>query len=333
MPGTKSNRQLTGENSKFVFAIQPSFSAEGNGSRVRTFAGVAYSGEVIRNHYFWGDVVFDLSTTQVPTKLPALIDHDRGQRCGYVTDCAITNESGITVLGNLLSNEHGKAVAQDSDEGFPWQMSVHITPGSVEEVSAGTTVSINGRALTGPLVVFRNSTLSEVSFTATGWDSNTSAAAMSRGGDNPPATQGNDTMDLNQALARVAALEAEQSSLKASNDQLTKDLATANAAIEKFAQDARASEIQHLFKDVGREYAADSEEVKAFSSMPKDAFAVTAKIMRDQFSKATPVSQAQGNAHLFSHQAGNGQPAPTAAPAATNPLLADASARAQQFSK
>jgi hypothetical protein len=30
----------------------------------------------------------------------------------------------LTIGGHLLSNKHGKAVAQDADDGFPWQMSV-----------------------------------------------------------------------------------------------------------------------------------------------------------------------------------------------------------------
>ena len=325
MPNPNTRKELNGENSKFIFAVQPTFTQDpAGGNKKRLFSGVAYSGEVIQNHFYWGNVVFDLSTITLPTKLPALIDHDRGQRCGYVTESSISDATGFTVQGVLLSNAHGQAVAQDSDEGFPWQMSVHINPGSIEEVAPGTTVAVNGRMLTGPVVVFRNSTLSEVSFTATGWDSNTSAAAMSRGGDNHSSSKGDDTMDLTQALARVAALEAEATSLKASNEKLTADLEGAQASLKQFSAAARATEIQRLFSDTGREFKADSDEVKALAGMPDDAFTFTAKMLREQVSKNAPP------AALFSHQAGQGeQPVATA----TNPLLADAKARATQFAK
>ena len=131
-------------------------------------------------------------------------------------------------------------------------------------------------------------------------------------------------MDLTQALARVAALEAEATSLKASNEKLTADLEGAQASLKQFSAAARATEIQRLFSDTGREFKADSDEVKAFAGMPDDAFAFTAKMLREQVSKNAPP------AALFSHQAGQGE-APGVTPA--NPLLADAKARATQFAK
>ena len=131
-------------------------------------------------------------------------------------------------------------------------------------------------------------------------------------------------MDLTQALARVAALEAEATSLKASNEKLTADLEGAQASLKQFSAAARTTEIQRLFSDTGREFKADSDEVKALAGMPDDAFTFTAKMLREQVSKNAPP------AALFSHQAGQGEaPVVTAA----NPLLADAKARATQFAK
>ena len=131
-------------------------------------------------------------------------------------------------------------------------------------------------------------------------------------------------MDLTQALARVAALEAEATSLKASNEKLTTDLESAQASLKQFSAATRATEIQRLFSDTGCEFKADSDEVKAFAGMPDDAFTFTAKMLREQVSKNAP------HAALFSHQAGQGEP-PVVTTA--NPLLADAKARATQFAK
>lgn len=324
-----TTRQLNTENRQFVFAVTPQFSMDGaqGEKRQRKFSGVAYSGAVITGHGYWGNVIFDLTSVDVPAKLPALIDHDRGHRCGYTTTSSITPEAGLTVAGVLLSNEYGNSVATESDEGFPWQMSVHIEPGSIEEVQAGTTVSVNGQSLQGPLTVFKNSKIIEVSFTATGWDSNTSATAMSRG--STTNEKEDDAMDLKQAQERIAALEAEKSTLQASNADLTNNLKDANDKLTKFSTDARTGEVKQLFTDIGRKFEEDDASVKAFSNMPGDAFAAVAATMREQ-AKRTPAASQE----LFSHTATSGSPdaTQTSQPQA-NPLLADAQRRAAQFSK
>lgn len=138
----------------------------------RAFAGVAYSGDVIRNHFFWGNVVFDLASTRAPERVPVLIEHDRAQRAG-VGQLAIGDH--IRIDGTLLANASGQAIASEADAGFPWQLSVHIEPGSVEEVAPGVAATVNGRAFTGPLTIFRNSLIRETSFTPTGADAQTNA--------------------------------------------------------------------------------------------------------------------------------------------------------------
>jgi hypothetical protein len=308
-------------------------------ARKRTFSGVGYSGDVIPNHWYWGNVIFDLTTMSVPDKLPALIDHNRSCRAGYVTEHSVDASTGFAVKGVLLSNESGQAVAADSDDGFPWQMSVHINPGSIEEVKAGTSVTVNGKVHEGPITVFRNSTLSEVSFTATGWDANTSAAAMSRGGaqPTPPDSEGND-MDLAQLQQQVATLTATNATLQASVTALTADKAKLTEDLAAFSKAKRDGDIKQLFSDLGREAPkADDAEVKAFSVMTQEGFDVTAKMLRDQFSK-TQTAQSQASVNLFGHTANGGGSSPANAdPAAmanaANPLLANAKARGEQFSK
>lgn len=318
-------KTLTQENSKFAMASPLHFALDNSGQKPqRKFSGVAYSGEVIENHWYWGNVIFDLGTMTVPNKLPALIDHNRSQRAGYVTSHSVDNTQGFSVSGNLLSNEDGQAVAQDSDEGFPWQMSVHIEPRSIEEFAAGSSVMVNGRQYTGPLTVFRNSTIVEVSFTATGQDSNTAATAMSKGGASQPSLTGETLMTPEQ----IAAMQQENATLKASNATLTQERDAARTELDKFSKERREADVKTLFSDLGREFKADDAEVKAFSDMPQATFDVTAKMMREQFSKKeTKPAAAAG---LFSHQAAAGN---EAKPGEANPLLADAQRRASQYSK
>ena len=87
----------------------------------RHFSGVAYSGELIPGHWAWGNLVFDLDTMTLPARLPVLLEHDRYQRAGVIDRFAVDHEKGLTVSGYLLDTEPGRAIASDSDAGFPWQ--------------------------------------------------------------------------------------------------------------------------------------------------------------------------------------------------------------------
>lgn len=329
-------RQLNDENSRFSVSSPMQFSVvqgDGGAPAKRKFSGKAYSGEVIDNHSYWGNVIFDMATMTVPPKLPALIDHSRSQRAGYVTESSIDNANGFTVNGVLLTNEHGKAVAQDSDEGFPWQMSVHIEPRSIEEFAAGEQVTVNGRQFTGPLTVFRNSTIVEVSFTATGQDSNTAAVAMSRGGVQQPSQTGESLMTPEQ----IAAMQQENATLKASNATLTQERDNARTELDKFSKERRTADIQTLFSNIGREYKADDAEVKAFSDMPQAGFDAMASMLRSQFKKPEgQQNQQPNNPALFSHAATQGHnpnQQQQQSEADENSLLKDAEKRAAQFSK
>lgn len=318
-----ADRQLAPDNRVFQFLTQPTLTRDGEGVKAkRKFAGVGYSGEVIPGHWYWDNVIFDLHTMAVNPSLPALIDHDRGQRAGYVTDHAISDQDGFTVEGVLMSNPAGVAVAQESDDGFPWQMSVHIEPGSIEEVQAGTNITVNGKNLPGPLTVFRNSRIVEVSFTATGHDSNTSATAMSRPSGGQPQTS---TGEFSMTPEQIAAMQAENTRLTAANATLTGERDTAVTELTQFSAARREADVKQLFSDTGREFKADDADAVMLASLPQGAFDFSAKQMRDA-KKAAP-SAPTG---LFSHQAAAGQE-PVTAP--VNPLLANATARATSHSQ
>jgi hypothetical protein len=328
MPAANAPRTLTPDNRQFTFAASAALTPGTTPGSQRKFAGVAYSGEVISGHWYWGNVIFDVSSLELPTnKLAMLVDHDSGKRAGFADSFSLDGYK-LKVSGSLLSNDAGSSVAKESDEGFPWQMSVHINPGSIEEVQAGQPVIVNGQALTGPLTVFRNSTLSEVSFTAVGWDENTSAAAMSRGsGSHPtPSIKEDNSMDLATAQARIAELEAAQSTLQASNTSITQERDAALAAAAKFSADARVTEIQNLFGVLKKEFKADDPQVLVFSAMSAEQFAATASILKSNVATMNPA--------LFSNTAVNGAAGGTNAGAGVveNPLLADAKARNVNFS-
>jgi hypothetical protein len=200
-----------------------------------------------------------------------------------------------------MSNEFGTQVAQDSDDGFPWQMSVRIEPSAVEEIQAGASVTVNGRLHQGPITVFRGGRIREVSFCALGADDNTNAVAASHSPKQFNQPEDTDVTELEKAQAKITELEGQVNTLTEQNKQ--------------FAAAKREAEIIALGKDLGKEFSA--EDVEEMKKLNDSAFAFSAKQLR-QFSAGNqppPAGQQQQQtpgvnpafAHLFSHQANGGQ--------------------------
>lgn len=271
------------------------------GKKKRTFSGVAYSGEVITDHWCWDRIIFDLDSMQIKGRIPALLDHSTRQRAGAINSHSIDHQNGLTVSGDLMSNEFGTQVAQDSDDGFPWQMSVRIEPSAVEEIQAGASVTVNGKLHQGPITVFRGGRIREVSFCALGADDNTNAVAASHSPKQFNQPEDTDVTELEKAQAKITELEGQVNTLTEQNKQ--------------FAAAKREAEITALGKDLGKEFSA--EDVEEMKKLDDSAFAFSAKQLR-QFSAgsqqppATPQTQQTPSvnpafAHLFTHQANPGQ--------------------------
>ncbi|MFW1746227.1 hypothetical protein ACG9XW_08395 [Acinetobacter guillouiae] len=267
-------------------------------SDLRKFNGIAYSGEPIQGHYYWGDVIFDLDSMQVDTPLAALLDHDTGRRVGVVTQFTKDNTSGLKVSGDLLTNAYGQQVASDSDEGFPWQMSVYIDPASIEEVERGQVV-VNGRTLNAPITIFRGGRIREVSFCALGADDNTSAVA---------ASHQSKLNQFQQEDTNVSELEQE----KAARFKAEQERDQAQTELKKFKAEKRTEDIAALQIELNTQFSAD--DTKSYTDMDDVAFSFMAKQLRQFSSKQPPAGQQQpipavnpALQHLFNHQATGGQ--------------------------
>ena len=257
------------------------------GKKKRTFTGIAYSGEPIVDHWYWERIIFDLDTIQIKGRIPALLEHRTSQRAGAINSHSVSYEEGLKIEGSLLSNEFGTQVAQDSDDGFPWQMSVRIEPSSTEEIAADQSVTVNGKTYQGPITVFRGGRIREVSFCALGADDNTNAVAASH---NPTQQPKEDTdVDLVQAQAKITELEGQINTLTEQNKQ--------------FAAAKREAEITALGKDLGKEFSA--EDIAEMKGLDESAFAFSAKQLR-QFSATQPQKPALPD-YLTKHQAQGSQ--------------------------
>lgn len=257
------------------------------GKKKRTFTGVAYSGEPILDHWYWDRVIFDLDSIQIKGRIPALLEHRSSQRAGAINSHSVDYAQGLVISGDLMSNEFGSQVAQDSDDGFPWQMSVRIEPSSTEEIAADQAVTVNGKTYQGPITVFRGGRIREVSFCALGADDNTNAVAASH---NPTQQPKEDTdVDLIQAQAKITELEGQINTLTEQNKQ--------------FAAAKREAEITALGKDLGKEFSA--EDIAEMKNLDESAFAFSAKHLR-QFSATQPQKPTLPD-YLTKHQAQGSQ--------------------------
>ena len=272
------------KQNQYCFQLgQLNVDAQEDGKKKRTFSGVAYSGEVITDHWYWKQVIFDLDSMQIKGRIPALLEHSSYQRAGAIESHAISYESGLTVSGILLSNEFGAQVASDSDDGFPWQMSVRIEPSSIDEIQAGNTVTVNGKLLHGPITVFRGGRIREVSFCALGADENTMAVAASHNPNNPQ--EDTDVTELEQAKAALQQAETER-------DNALNEL-------KQFKAEKRNDDISALEKELKTQFSA--EDKAAYTAMDDASFSFTAKQLRQFSGKNSPANN--GPSNLFTHQA------------------------------
>lgn len=255
------------------------------GKKKRTFSGIAYSGEPIVDHWYWERIIFDLDSLQIKGRIPALLEHRTSQRAGAINSHSVSHAKGLEITGDLLSNEFGTQVAQDSDDGFPWQMSVRIEPSTTEEIAADQSVFVNGKNHQGPITVFRGGRIREVSFCALGADDNTSAVAASHKPKNFNQQEDTNVTELEQAK------EAQKQAEKQRDDAL--------AELSKFKADQRAENIASLQTELNTTFSA--EDIKSYTDMDDAVFSFAASQLR-QFSGKQPQKQGLPKG-LFTHQA------------------------------
>lgn len=258
----------------------------------RTFEAEVYSGGRIDNHYYWGrdGVVVDLQGLQLKEKTGLVEEHFGGKRVGVATSYEVTNS--FKAKGHFLSNAKAKEIVQDLDEEFPFQMSWWADPESIEEVAPGKTVFVNGREFTGPLRVFRNVRVHEITICGVGADTQTAIEAFSAKNQNQ--TGDTDVTELEQA--KQALKQAEQERDEARNE------------LQQFKASKRTEDIEALAADLKTQFSAEDKTM--YQNMDDATFAFTAKNMRQFSSKPSDQQQQQKQglpSYLTQHQAGGDQ--------------------------
>lgn len=188
---------------------------EGDAQKLATFKGNAYTGAPMKPQGWWTPIVVDLDGVVIPSQhRPALRQHDHEQIVGHTTSVKASPKDGIPVEGVFSGQtEHVEKVTVPARNGFQWQLSIGANPVRTEWLEAGESTEVNGRTVTGPLTISRETELGEISFVPLGADGNTTADVS--------ASKGRDGMNT-KALLKFARAQGVTAATKYSDDEIDK---------------------------------------------------------------------------------------------------------------
>jgi len=146
-----------------------------------TFELVAYTGASIRQGWSRNPLVVDLAQIDASRPIPILYAHGKEMPLldsviGKSVEAA-NDGSQLVLRGELIRGTPAadKLIAL-ANAGVPLQASIGADVGSIENIAAGASVTVNGREFPGPISVARGAVLRETSVVLFGADSQTSAA-------------------------------------------------------------------------------------------------------------------------------------------------------------
>ncbi len=153
-----------------------------DGTKPATFAIVGYTGVSMQANGFSHPVIVELSGVKTTTpEIPIYLNHDEAKIVGQGTPTI--DASGIRVDGTITGeDEPAQTVKTHAKNGFKWQASIGANIVRREFLAAGKTANVNGREVTGPMIIARETLLQETSFVGRGADSNTSATIAAKKG-------------------------------------------------------------------------------------------------------------------------------------------------------
>ncbi len=169
-------------------------------SAPRRFSILAYTGKIIDWGY-WGRFVIDLAGMKLAkAKVPALLNHDRGQIVGTI-DQGAGDENGFYVAGAFSRiTDAAQQVLGLADESFPWQASIGVQAKKIVQLAKDATMQVNGQTVTGPCDVWTESSVIETSFCPFGADDDTAAVSMSA---NTTSPDGQGVIVMNTKLRKL----------------------------------------------------------------------------------------------------------------------------------
>jgi len=143
------------------------------------FHMIAYSGGVIKGHWYWGDLLIDLAGMSFPKKqYPILENHETSKKIAFAKKPDISTGAIEFNTAQFVDTPESAEFIKLSKSGFPYESSIYANPTIIERVSEGEKAEANGVTLKGPASIWRKSVFKEASVCVFGYDTNTKSAAF-----------------------------------------------------------------------------------------------------------------------------------------------------------
>lgn len=140
----------------------------------------AYSGSIIKNHWYWGDLAIDVSGMDIPEKpIPILHDHNTSEKIGFGSFKKTEKHKIEADETSFVDTPIAKEFIRLSKQGFPYQASISAKPTQILKLNEDEEAEVNGFVMKGPGTIWRKSVLRECSICTFGADGNTKSVAMS----------------------------------------------------------------------------------------------------------------------------------------------------------
>lgn len=150
-----------------------------NQSKARIFQTTAYAGQAVDR--WWGKLILDIEgMNPAKNSIPIFRNHDTDRIVGHSTG-VWKDETHFYVSGEVSNaTKDSLEVIALADEGFPWQASVRARALRKEILETEKeTADVNGKTVKGPMEIWRETVIEEVSFVPFGADDRTAGIVMS----------------------------------------------------------------------------------------------------------------------------------------------------------
>lgn len=205
-----------GQRQALKLSMPVDFAQDDEGDKGRSFLITAYTGQIVEA--WWRDIVIDVEGIKTKKKIPILREHYRDRVVGQ--GAAYKKDNTLFVSGPFSKKtKDAQEVLDLADEGYPWQASIGVRPKQVRVLeSAKDTDTVNGKSVSGPLEIWAESQVGEVSFVSLGADDETAAISM---------TEDTDTVSvkiLKTETKEIPKMDLTLELLKKENPELLKQI-------------------------------------------------------------------------------------------------------------
>lgn len=235
---------------------------------------IAYSGKIIKNHWYWGDLAIDVAGTEFAKKLyPILEQHDIMRKIGFSSK-PLTDENKLTIKNmTFVDTDASKEFQTISKQGFPFEASISGKPLVIEELKEGESTEVNGYKFKGPGSIWRKWLYNETSVVVFGADSNTRSKALSKDDEEieveikrSTTSLKDDELDKDKEVKTVNLKELKEKDIEAYNALMKEavEIACLEFAEKEKVSTAKVTEVTTQLADVTKRLAESSAKILSF---------------------------------------------------------------------